>query len=152
MERQSQVAIAIAVLGGVLAFMGLFPGVIGLDVAAGVGLFQISVILVGFTLLILGAIWFVQTNYYPHREQTLMQEIGVRLSLTGLMVAYASGLSDILGIGSHPPFGDQRMFLGTWQITGLVGGFVVASLGVIIFALLGPNDDGEGGESDEAAT
>jgi hypothetical protein len=144
MERLAQVAIAFTVLGGVIAFIGLFPGVIGLDQAAGIGLFQTTVILVGFSLLIFGAIWFVQVNYYHGRKHTLGQEVGVRLSMTGLIISIASGMADILGIGSHPPFGEQRPFMGTAQVIGLVGGFVIASLGVMLFALMGrtdPDDD-----------
>jgi hypothetical protein len=132
--------IAVAVLGGVIAFMGLFPGVIGLDQAKGVGLFQMTVILLGFSLLISGAVWFVQANYYHGHPLTLGQEIGVRLSMTGLIIAIASGYADILGIGSHPPFGEERTLLGTVQVVGLVGGFVVASLGVMLFALSGDGD------------
>lgn len=143
-ERLAQVAIAVALLGGVIAFMGLFPGVVGLDQSAGIGLFQTSVILIGFNLLIVGATWFVQVNYYAGQKHTLGQEVGVRLSMTGLIISIASGLADILGFGSHPSFGEQRPFMGTAQVLGLVGGFVIASLGVILFALLGqpaPEDD-----------
>jgi hypothetical protein len=43
----------------------------------------------------------------------------------------------------------QRPFLGSWQTAGLIGGFVLASFGLIIFVLLGPNaPDDEGGESE----
>jgi hypothetical protein len=140
MERSSQLGIAVAVLGGVIAFMGLFPGVIGLDQAQGVGLFQMTVILVGFCLLILGAAAFVQMNYYAGHKHTLGQEIALRLSMTGLIVSIVSGYADILGIGSHPPFGEQRPLLGAVQVVGLVGGFVIASVGVMLFALLGQSD------------
>jgi uncharacterized membrane protein len=143
MERTTQLGIAVAVLGGVIAFMGLFPGVIGLDQAQGVGIFQMTVILIGFCLLILGAATFVQLNYYAGKKHTLGQEIAVRLSMTGLIVSIVSGYADILGIGSHPPFGEQRPLLGTVQVIGLVGGFMLASIGVILFALLGQSDHDE---------
>jgi hypothetical protein len=136
MDRQSQLAITILTLGGVIAFIGLFPGVIGLDVAAGVGLFQMTVILVGLTLLILGALYFVQANYYPGQPHTLGQQIGIRLAATGLIVSFMSGLADVLGVGTHPPI-EAPSLLGPWQTAGLIGGFVVASIGVILFALLG---------------
>lgn len=140
MERQTQLAIALLTLGGVIAFMGLFPGTIGLDQAAGVGLFQMTVILGGLSLLILGAIAFVQTNYYPGREHSLGQQIGVRLALTGLVIALASGYADSIGFGSHPPIGDQPSLLGPIQVFGLIGGFLLASVGVILFAILGEQD------------
>ena len=57
MGRLAQVGIALGVLGVVLTFMGLFPGVTGLDPAAGIGLVQIFIILTGFTLWSLGTDW-----------------------------------------------------------------------------------------------
>ena len=51
----------------------------------------------------------------------------------------AAGLSDVLGFGSHTPGNEDNLpFLGPWQALGMVIGFVVASAGVMIFALMGP--------------
>ncbi len=137
MGKLSQVGIAVIALGGVVALIGLFPSVIGLEQAAGVGIVQIVVILAGFAILILGAYLFVQATYYPGVRHNLAQQIGVRLSMTGLVIATASGLADVLGFGSHPPGEGQRPFLGTWQTIGLIGGFLIASLGILIFATMG---------------
>jgi hypothetical protein len=138
MGKLAQVGIAIAVLGGVIALIGLFPGVTGLEAALGIGVIQTLIVLAGFSILIFGAYIFVKATYYPGVPHNLAQQIGLRLSMTGLVIAIASGLADVLGYGSHPSGPDQRPFLGTWQAIGLIGGFVVASLGIIIFALMGP--------------
>jgi hypothetical protein len=137
MGRLSQVGIAVAALGGVIALMGLFPSIVGLEQVAGVGVLQVIVILAGFAILILGAYIFVQSTYYAGIRHNLAQQIGVRLSMTGLVIATASGMADVLGFGSHPSGILQRPFLGTWQTVGLVGGFLIASLGILIFALMG---------------
>ncbi len=137
MDRLPQLGIAIVLIGLVLALIGLFPGVVGLEQAAGIGILQILIILAGFSILILGAYIYVQSTYYPGVKQNLAQQIGIRLSMTGLVIATASGLADVLGFGSHPPMPDQRPFLGNWQVLGLVGGFIIASLGVVVFAMLG---------------
>ncbi len=137
----AQVGIAIGTLGAVLAFMGMFPGVTGLDATAGIGVLQIVVILVGFALLIAGALLYVQGTFYPGVRHNLAQQVAVRLSATGLLFAAISGLGDLLGFGSHPPGITDGPFLGYWQAAGLVGGFVVASIGVVLFALLGPSED-----------
>jgi len=142
MGKLSQVGIAVAVLGGVVALIGLFPSITGLEQAAGVGVLQTLVILAGFSILIGGAYLFVQSTYYPGVKHNLAQQIALRLSMTGLVISTASGLADVLGFGSHPSVSDQRPFMGTLQTVGLIGGFVVASIGVIIFALMGePRSD-----------
>jgi hypothetical protein len=138
MAKLAQIGIAIAVLGGVITLIGLFPEVTGLAASPGIGIIQIIVILIGFSILIFGAYIFVQATYYPGIPHNLAQQIALRLSMTGLLIASASGLADVLGYGSHPPGPDQRPFLGTWQAIGLIGGFVIASIGIIIFALMGP--------------
>jgi hypothetical protein len=141
MGKLAQVGIATAVLGGVITLIGLFPGVTGLEAALGIGIIQTIIVLVGFSVLIFGAYLFVQATYYPDVPHNLAQQIGLRLSMTGLVVAIASGLADVLGYGSHPSGPDQRPFLGTWQAIGLIGGFVIASLGIIVFATMGPSSD-----------
>ncbi|MBN1965120.1 MAG: hypothetical protein JW910_10775 [Anaerolineae bacterium] len=141
----AQVGIAVATLGIVLAFMGMFPGITGLDATTGIGVLQITVILGGFTLLISGALLYVQATFYPGVRHNLAQQVAVRLSATGLLFAGLAGLGDMLGFGSHPPGLTDGPFLGYWQAAGLIGGFVVASLSVVLFALLGPEDgDGPG--------
>jgi len=139
----AEVGIAVATLGAVLAFMGMFPGVTGLDATAGIGVLQIITILAGFTLLIGGALLYVQGAFYPGVPHNLAQQIAIRLSATGLLFAAIAGLGDLLGFGSHPPGLTDGPFLGYWQATGLIGGFLIASLGVMLFAFLGPPPPGE---------
>jgi hypothetical protein len=135
----AQVGIIISTLGAVLALMGMFPGVTGLDATVGIGVLQIVVILTGFTLLISGALLYVQGAFYPGIKHNLTQQVAVRLSATGLVFAAIAGLGDLLGFGSHPPLITIGPLLGYWQALGLIGGFLVASLGVVIFALGGPD-------------
>ena len=135
----AQVGIATSTLGAVIALMGLFPGVSGLDATPGIGVLQIVMILAGFTLFIGGALLYVQDAFYPGMQHNLMQQVAVRLSATGLLFAAMSGMGDVLGFGSHPPMFTDGPILGYWQAAGLIGGFLVASLGVLLFALTGPD-------------
>ena len=147
MGKLSQVGIAVAFLGGVIALIGLFPSLIGFEQTPGIGILQILVILAGFSILILGAVIFVESTFYVGIPHNLAQQVGLRLSMTGLVIATASGLADVLGYGSHPlGVEGQRPLLGNLQAAGLIGGFMIASLGVLIFALMGhsePPDDPE---------
>lgn len=139
-NRLSQAGVAVVALGVVITLIGLFPGVVGLDPTPGIGILQILVILGGFAVTILGAYIFVQSNYYAGIKHNLAQQIALRLSLTGLLIATASGLADVLGFGSHPPGPNQRPLLGPLQVAGMIGGFVIASIGVVMFAVMGHSE------------
>lgn len=142
----ARVGIAISMLGAILALMGMFPGVTGLDATVGIGVLQILVILTGFTLLIGGALLYAQDTFYPGVRHNLGQQVAIRLSATGLLFAAIASLGDLLGFGSHPPGLTDGPFLGYWQAAGLIGGFLVAALGVLLFVLLGPPPGQDGGE------
>ncbi len=138
-ERYGQIAILIGTLGLMLTIIGLFPSTTGVEAQAGIGLLQILVILIGLMLLVLGALLFVKIIFYPTVRTNLAQDIAIRLSLTGLLIAAAAGLADVLGYGSHSA-GDENNLpsVGAWQAAGMVLGFLVASIGVLIFAWMGP--------------
>jgi hypothetical protein len=138
----AQFGIAVGALGGVLTVMGLFPSVTGIRPGIGVGIVQFMTILIGFALLIFGGLIYVKFTFYATRPANLSQQIGVRLSLTGLVLAGMAGLADFLGFGSHAPAVTQPVF-GCWQTIAIVIGFLIASLGVLIYAVTGapPHDD-----------
>src|SRR5579863_10069570 len=129
-----RVGIAVGGLGLILTLIGLFPTITGINPTPGFGIVKTVTVLTGFCVLILGALIFVQSVYYPGQPHTLAQEIAVRLSLTGLLIAIASGLADVLGYGSNPPGPNSRPMLGPYKMAGLIGGFLIAAVGVLIFA------------------
>jgi hypothetical protein len=140
MARVAQLGIALATLGAMIALMGLFPRVTGVEPTIGIGVIQIFAIIIGFSLLILGGLIYVKFMFYPTQNATLSQQIGIRLALTGLLFASISGLADALGFGSHTMESGADILLGPWQAVGLIGSFVVSSLGVILYALSGNPD------------
>lgn len=138
-ERLAHVGILIGTLGLILALIGIFPSITGVEAQTGIGVLQILIVLLGLSLLIIGALIFVKATFYPATSRNLAQDIAIRLSLTGILMTSAAGLSDVLGFGSHTPGNEDNLpFLGPWQALGMVIGFVVASAGVMIFALMGP--------------
>ena len=150
MDRDGQLSITIGVLGIVVTLIGLFPGLIGLETVEGIGVLQVLVILVGFSLLFLGAYVFVKETYFSGQPNTLGQDIGVRLTLTGLVLAGAAGLADVLGFGTHTPSQADRPYLGAWQAAVFLGGFLLASAGVVVYTLFGPvAPDEDGPEPDD---
>lgn len=133
----AQFGIALGALGVVLTLMGLFPGVTGIEPGVGVGVVQMASILIGFALLVCGALLYVKDTFYRGRTVTLTQQAGVRLALTGLVLAGMAGLADFLGFGSHPRTEEGDVYFGLLQALGVIGGFSVAALGVLLYALMG---------------
>jgi len=147
MERHAQFSITIGALGIVITLIGLFPGIAGLEAASGVGVLQVLVTLLGFSLLFTGAYVFAKLEFFRGMPATLAQNIGIRLTLTGMLIAAASGLADVLGFGSHPNTQNTRPLLGNLQAIAFVGGILIASSGVVIYALFGPSPE-DGSEDD----
>jgi hypothetical protein len=149
MEKYSQISITLGALGIVITLIGLFPGIIGLETVEGVGVLQVLVILLGFSILFTGAYLFAKQVFYPGQPTTLAQDIGTRLTMTGLLIAAAAGLADVLGFGSHGAAENTRPLLGRLQAIVFVGGILLASFGVIIFAVFGPAPDDDDDSDDE---
>ncbi|MBI5958355.1 MAG: hypothetical protein HY866_06465 [Chloroflexi bacterium] len=143
MEKYGQISITIGTLGIVIALMGVFPGIVGLEATEGIGVLQVLVMLAGFSILFSSAYVFVKQTFYPGLPTTLSQDIGLRLTLTGLLIAAAAGLADVLGFGSHPSTAASRPLLGRLQVMGFIGSLLLASAGVMIFALFGPHPSKE---------
>jgi hypothetical protein len=118
--------------------------VTGIDPGRGVGIVQYATIYTGFLLLNLGALLYVKYTFYANRPANLAQQVGFRLTLTGLLLGGMAGLADFLGFGSHMRTETTDVVFGPLQAIGAVGGLVVAALGVIIYATTGePPEEGD---------
>lgn len=137
MARFGLVGIALGALGIVLALMGLFPGVTGVEPTIGIGIVQVLLLLVGYGLLILGALIYVKFTFYLDVPPNLTQQVGIRLALTGLLFAALAGLADILGFGSHLRTQASDIFLGELQAFGILASFTLSSIGVLLYAVAG---------------
>ena len=143
MERIAQAGILLGTLGIVLVVMGLFPGLTGFAASAGIGAVQLVTVLAGLSLLICGAFLYVRYAFYARSSANFTQQIAVRLSLTALLFAAMSAVADILGFGSNVSLYAEDIFFGPLQAMGLIGGFLVASVGVLLYALGGPRQGDE---------
>ena len=140
MSRFGQIGIALGALGIVLALMGLFPELSGVRDTIGIGIVQIFMILIGYSLLFFGAVIYIKFTFYAGVRINLIQQIGIRLSLTGLLFAALSGLSDILGFGSHVRTDISELFFGFLQASGIIASFGLSAVGILIYALGGYNN------------
>ena len=107
-------------------------GLFGLDITPGFGMIQMIQLLAGISLLTLSG--FIYLNYLREDEpRSLQADIGVRLGATGLIFAFVSGLSDLLGIGTHAVPAFERPFVGPFQLAGLGLGAALIVVGMILF-------------------
>jgi hypothetical protein len=137
MERVGQIGIAIGVLGAILMMMGLFPGLTGVDATPGIGIIQLAVVLFGFMLFISGALIYVKYTFYAYDTANLVQLIGTRLAMTGVLLAGLFSLADAFGFGSHGLEFSEQNFLGPLQIVGMIASYAIASVGVLTYVLGG---------------
>jgi hypothetical protein len=124
-----------AVVFGFFVFLiGLFPSLINLDITPGIGILQVFIALVGITIMTFGAYLYTYATRHRALPRRLREGIGVRLMLTGLVLAYASGLADVLGIGSHPATPVTRPYVGEWQAGGVALGVMIIVCGVLLYS------------------
>jgi hypothetical protein len=140
MVRVAQFGIVLGALGFILLVMGLFPGVIGRPPTPGVGLVQLLLILVGFGLLVMGALLYVKFTFYTTVPSNLTQQIGSRLGLTGIVFSTICGLADVLGFGSNGTIIAGDVVIGQLQIAGIIGSFFISSIGVLLYTIAGDPD------------
>lgn len=134
----AQFGIVISALGGVLMLMGLFPGVTGITPGEGIGIVQFVALVLGAALLNLGAMLYVKYTLYVGQPSNLTQQICLRLSLTGIVLAAFTGLADYLGFGSHVvELGSPQVFFGPIQAGAVLVFLLLASLGVLLYAVSG---------------
>lgn len=143
MVRATQLGVALGALGFILILMGLFPGVTGIRPALGVGAVQFVIIWVGFILLVFGALIYARYALNVDNSASLTQKVGVRLAWTGLIFIGMSGLADFLGFGSHAPIEGSDVLFGELQLIGVMGSFLISSIGVMLYAYSSIRGKGE---------
>ena len=119
-------------VGFAVFLFGVFPDALELDETPGLGLLQIVTFLFGITVMTGGASLYMYATRHRAHAPRLRDDVGVRLMATGVVIAYASGLADILGIGSH--FGVERPLFGALQAAGVAVGVAVIIVGVALYA------------------
>ena len=150
--RFGQVGIAMSTLGIMVALMGLFPGLTGVEETPGIGLVQVIMLLVGYAMLLLGGVLYVKVTFYIGVRSNLAQQLGLRLMLTGLLFAAIAGLADILGFGSHLRTTTTDIFFGGWQAVGTLAMFALSSFGVLLYTVAGDAHLSEAAVQDDLRT
>ena len=75
MSRFGQVGIALGALGIMIAMMGLFPGVTGVEETIGIGVVQVFMLLTGYAMLVFGGLIYAKFTFYLGSKSDLSQQI-----------------------------------------------------------------------------
>jgi hypothetical protein len=131
-SRLARFSVAVVVFGFFFFVIGVFPDLIRLGLTPGIGLLQIGALLVGISIMTLGAYIYAYATRHRAMPRRLREDIGLRLMATGLVIAYATGFADVLGIGSH--FGAERPLFGLWQAAGVALGVFIIITGIFLYS------------------
>jgi len=127
------VTIILGVLGVVLIVLAIEADTMRLDLTPGFGMVQMVAMLTGLTCLTLAAFLFLHSMRPKDAPRSLQADIGTRLGATGLVFAYVTGMSDLIGIGTHVNPSFERPFVGPLQLGGMALGLLMIIAGLILY-------------------
>lgn len=117
-------------ISGLLVFLlGAVPQVYGLDRSPVIGYVQIAVFLIGLGLICLGG-FISLTALWNGRQISILADIGLRLVATGYVIAVATGMADVFGLGTQPLPGVP--LFGPWQEIGVLIGEMMIGVGFLL--------------------
>ena len=128
-NRRSWGGMVIAIFGFVIFLMGASPELFGLDRSPVIGFVQIAVFLIGLGIICVGG-YFSLISLWIGRKRTIGADIGLRLVATGYVIAVASGMADVFGIGSE--IWPRTPIFGLWQTWGVLSGEIAIVIGFLL--------------------
>ena len=132
-RTRRNVIIILVILGILLIALAIAADILRLDLTPGFGMVQMMAFLIGLTCLTLAAYLYLHSLRPKDAPRSLQADIGTRLGLTGLVFAYVTGLSDLIGIGTHVNPSFERPFVGPLQWGGLALGLLMIIVGLILY-------------------
>lgn len=116
-------------LGLIIYLFGAAPELFGVDRSPVTGFLQIAVFLVGLGGMCIGGFFSLNTLWNGY-EKSIAADIGLRLVATGYVIAVATGMADLFGIGNHPF--PRIPYFGAWQALGVLIGEAVIGIGFLM--------------------
>lgn len=131
-----QFGLSLTIIGFLVFVLGAAPVAYGLDRSPVIGFIQISIFLIGLGLICLGG-YISLSAVWRGREKNIPADIGQRLVSTGYLIAMASGMADLLGLGTQP-ITEEIPYFGLWQEIGVLLGMSVIAIGFLMFIPYSP--------------
>jgi len=123
-----RMGMVLMLIGFVIFLIGAVPDLFGLDRSPVIGFVQIAVFLIGLAIICVGGL-ICMNALWDKQPKTILADIGLRLILTGFVVAVISGMADIFGFGTQ--LAPRIPFYGPWQAMGVLFGEIVIVIGFI---------------------
>lgn len=125
-----RLGLALTLIGLFLFILGARPDLFDLDRSEVVGFVQVGVFTFGLLLIVLGGTYSLG-SLWPAGCKTIAADIGLRLAWTGFVVALASAMADVFGLGTRP-ITSGAPFFGFWQERGVLIGQIVMIAGFLL--------------------
>lgn len=132
-QGRAIVTIILFIIGILLSVVSLGAEILDLNFTPGFGIVQMVQLLIGLTCLTLAGFMHLQSLRSPNSTRSLQADIGIRLAATGLVFAFISGLSDLVGIGTHVEPDFERPFVGPLQLGGIIVGVLSITAGLLLY-------------------
>jgi hypothetical protein len=121
-------------LGLALIVVAALAEFLDLGLTPGFGVLQTLVFLLGVTSLTIAGYLYLSKRRPADAPRSLQADIGIRLSLTGLVLSYVCGFADLIRIGTHVQPEFDRPFIGPLQLSGLALGLLLILAGMGLYA------------------
>jgi hypothetical protein len=125
--------LGLLITGILLCVASLAADTLGLDLTPGFGVLQMFLLLLGLTCLTGAVYLYLYSLRSRSAPRSLQADIGLRLSATGLVLAYVGGLADLIRIGTHVQPAFERPFVGPLQLAGFLLGVAIIVAGMVLY-------------------
>ncbi len=126
---RTRIGLVITVVGYLIVLLGAKPALFNLDRSPVIGFVQLAVFVVGLGIVCLGGFISINTQWH-NRPKTIIADIGMRLVATGYVIAVATGMADVFGIGNQP--WPDVPFFGPYQAFGVMFGEAAIAIGFLL--------------------
>jgi len=124
-----RVGLIMTLIGLLVFLVGARPSLFGLDRSPVVGFVQISVFLVGLSIICIGG-YVCMRPFWQNGDRSIMADIGIRLVTTGYVISVFCGMADVFGFGTQ--LRPRVPFFGPWQAAGVQVGEAVVAIGFLL--------------------
>ena len=131
-RRRIKIALLGTFFGFLLVVLGAKPEFFGMDRSPVIGFIQTATFLIGLFVISISG-YFALMSFWPRGYTTITADFGLRLVATGWLIAFFSGMADVLGLGSHPLTG--LVYFGRLQALGVEIGEMVIGVGLVMMIM-----------------
>jgi hypothetical protein len=126
-----RVGLGLTVIGFFIFLLGADPGLFGLDRSPVVGFVQSITFSFGLAVVCLGGVLSLKSCQPAIYDQSIAQDIGLRLVATGYLISLISAMADVFGFGTQA--WPALPFFGPWQAAGVVVGEIIIAAGFLLY-------------------